>query len=73
MRDTVLGQGQTWLDRAFVVNDWYVSAYQPLLDADEQRIGMLYVGYLEKPFRWVRYAMVAVIGLIFLAVMAAAA
>ncbi len=73
VRNAVLGQGQTWLDRAFVVNDWYVSAYQPLLDADEQRIGMLYVGYLEKPFRWVRYAMVAVIGLIFLAVMAAAA
>jgi two-component system NtrC family sensor kinase len=73
VRDAVLGQGQTWLDRAFVVNDWYVSAYQPLLDADEQRIGMLYVGYLERPFRWVRYAMVAVIGLIFLAVMAAAA
>lgn len=22
--DTVLGKGQTWLDRAFVVNDWYV-------------------------------------------------
>jgi len=73
VRDAVLGQGQTWLDRAFVVNDWYVSAYQPLLDADEQRIGMLYVGYLEQPFRWVRYGMVAVMGLIFLVVMAAAA
>lgn len=54
VRDAVLGQGDTWLDRAFVVNDWYVSAYQPLLDGDEQRIGMLYVGYLEQPFRWVR-------------------
>lgn len=73
VRDRVLGDGQTWLDRAFVVNDWYVSAYQPLYDADEQRIGMLYVGYLEQPFRWVRYGMLAVIGLIFLAVMAAAA
>ena len=30
--DTVLGAGQTWLDRAFVVNDWYVSAYQPLAE-----------------------------------------
>jgi hypothetical protein len=54
------------LDRAFVVNDWYVSAYQPLLDGDEQRIGMLYVGYLEQPFRWVRYAMLGIMGLIFL-------
>lgn len=72
VRDTVLGQGQTWLDRAFVVNDWYVSAYEPLLDADEQRIGMLYVGYLERPFRLVRYAMLGVMALIFLAVMALA-
>ncbi|HRD85970.1 MAG TPA: cache domain-containing protein, partial [Rubrivivax sp.] len=26
VRDHVLGQGETWLDRAFVVSDWYVSA-----------------------------------------------
>jgi two-component system, NtrC family, sensor kinase len=73
VRDTVLARGQTWLDRAFVVNDWYVSAYQPLLDAQDQRIGMLYVGFLEQPFRWVRHGMLAVMGLIFLAVMALAA
>lgn len=68
--DAVLGEGRTWLDRAFVVNDWYVSAYEPLLDARKQRVGMLYVGFLEGPFRWVRYAMLAVMGLIFLGVMA---
>jgi two-component system NtrC family sensor kinase len=73
VRDAVLGRGQTWLDRAFVVNDWYVSAYEPLLDAQNQRIGMLYVGYLEAPFRLVRYAMLGVMGLIFLAVMALSA
>ena len=48
--DTVLGRGDTWLDRAFVVSDWYVSAYEPLLDGRQQRIGMLYVGFLEGPF-----------------------
>ena len=32
VREAVLGRGETWLDRAFVVNDWYVSAYQPLAD-----------------------------------------
>jgi signal transduction histidine kinase len=48
--DTVLVAGQTWLDRAFVVSDWYVSAYEPLLDSRQQRIGMLYVGFLEGPF-----------------------
>lgn len=71
VRQRVLTEGQTWLDRAFVVNDWYVSAYEPLADARGQRIGMLYVGFLEQPFRWVRWAMLGVIGLIFLAVMAA--
>ncbi len=73
VRDAVLARGQTWLDRAFVVNDWYVSAYEPLLDAHGDRVGMLYVGYLEEPFRWVRYGMLAVMALIFLGVMALAA
>ena len=66
--DTVLGKGQTWLDRAFVVNDWYVSAYQPLLDSRQQRIGMLYVGFLEGPFSAARQrALAAVAGLFGLA------
>jgi two-component system NtrC family sensor kinase len=56
-----------------VVDDWYVSAYEPLLDSGGQRIGMLYVGYLEKPFRLVKYGMVGIIGAIFLVVMLLAA
>lgn len=47
---TVLGEGRTWLDRAYVVNDWYVSAYEPVQDSYGKRVGMLYVGFLEKPF-----------------------
>jgi hypothetical protein len=31
--DAVLGRGQTWRDRAFVVNDWYLSAYAPIADS----------------------------------------
>ncbi|MFZ5556930.1 MAG: sensor histidine kinase [Pseudomonadota bacterium] len=50
VRRKVLEEGQTWLDRAFVVNDWYVSAYEPVTDSFGKRIGMLYVGYLETPF-----------------------
>lgn len=73
VRDAVLGRGSTWLDRAFVVNDWYVSAYQPLLDRHGQRVGMLYVGYLERPFTWVKYGALASIGAIFFTVMIAAA
>jgi two-component system NtrC family sensor kinase len=73
VRDAVLGRGSTWLDRAFVVNDWYVSAYQPLTDSAGQRVGMLYVGYLERPFTLLKYAALASIGAIFFAVMIAAA
>lgn len=50
VRGQVLGQGQTWLDRAFVVNDWYISGYMPLTDSFGDRVGMLYVGFLEAPF-----------------------
>ncbi len=50
VRQAVLGDGQTWLDRAFVVNDWYISGYLPLTDSFGQRVGMLYVGFLEAPF-----------------------
>lgn len=50
VRRAVLGEGQTWLARAFVVNDWYISGYLPLTDSFGDRVGMLYVGFLEAPF-----------------------
>ncbi len=50
VRGRVLDQGQTWLDRAFVVNDWYISGYLPIIDSFGDRVGMLYVGFLEAPF-----------------------
>jgi two-component system NtrC family sensor kinase len=46
----VIEKGETWRDRAFVVNDWYLTAYQPLIDPGGERIGILYVGKLEQPF-----------------------
>ncbi len=73
VREAVLSRGETWLDRAFVVNDWYVSAYEPLVDARGERVGMLYVGYLEQPFRYVKYGMLALIVGIFVLVMILAA
>ena len=73
VRDAVLGEGTTWLGRAFVVSDWYVSAYQPLADGSGQRVGMLYVGVLERPFTLVKYGALASIGALFFAVMVLAA
>ncbi len=69
VRDAVLGAGSTWLDRAFVVNEWYVSGYQPVVDAAGRRVGMLYVGFTDAPFRWVKYGVLASVGLVFFAVM----
>lgn len=51
VRETVLGRGEVWLDRAFVVNDWYISGYEPVVDSYGDRIGMLYVGFLDTPYR----------------------
>lgn len=71
VRDHVLGEGKTWLDSAFVVNDWYISAYEPITDARGERVGMLYVGFLEAPFEQARQLTVILVGATFLAAAAA--
>ena len=50
----VLEEGREWIDRAFVVNDWYITAYQPIKNVAEEIIGILYVGMLEAPYIDVR-------------------
>jgi two-component system NtrC family sensor kinase len=52
--DAVLKRGIPWVDRAFVVNHWYITAYEPIKNIDGQIIGMLYVGMLEKPYKDLR-------------------
>jgi len=68
VRARVLDQGLTWLDSAFVVNDWYISAYEPISDSFGKRVGMLYVGFLETPFRQAKYSTLLTIVLAFLVV-----
>jgi two-component system NtrC family sensor kinase len=48
--NAVLKRGDTWRSRAFVVNDWYISAYAPIRNLSGSTIGMLYVGTLERPY-----------------------
>lgn len=69
----VLGEGTPWLDRAFVVNDWYISGYVPLKDMHGNTIGMLYTGFLEAPFSSQRNRIVITLVLSFLAVLALSA
>lgn len=70
VRSEVLDNGKTWLDSAFVVNDWYISAYEPILDSYGRRVGMLYVGFLEAPFTEAKYSTLVTILLAFLAITA---
>ena len=46
----VVERGRIWHDRAFVVADWYKTAYEPIRNVDGRIIGILYVGTLEEPF-----------------------
>jgi len=46
----VFERGELWLDKAFVVNNWYISAYSPIYDLHRKVIGILYVGIIENKF-----------------------
>lgn len=46
----VLEKGELWLDRAFVVHDWYLTGYRPIRDITGKIVGILYVGMLEAPY-----------------------
>ncbi len=46
----VLDNAKAWVGEAFVVNNWYLTAYDPIKDVDGKTVGMLYVGILRQPF-----------------------
>jgi len=48
--EEVLDRGGTWAAPAFVVNDWYITAYEPIRDPAGRIIGALYVGILQAPY-----------------------
>jgi two-component system NtrC family sensor kinase len=54
----VLEQGRSWSDRAWVVDAWYLSGYEPLRNPDGEILGMLYVGLLEAPYAEMRAQLV---------------
>ncbi|HPP11181.1 MAG TPA: cache domain-containing protein, partial [bacterium] len=66
--DKLYGQGLSWNDRAFVVNDWYLTAYDPIRSRDGKIIGILYVGILERPFIRIKEQMYFNLGLLLLSV-----
>ncbi len=42
---------KTYYGRAMVMNEWYITAYDPILDDDSDLIGALFVGVPEKDYQ----------------------
>lgn len=67
--NTVVRDGGRWIARAFVVEDWHITAYGPIRDLDGNIIGILYVGVLAGKFEAMRertvwtFAVVSVAGM----------
>jgi len=70
--DRVVGEGGRWIARAFVVDDWYITAYGPIRDLDERVVGILYVGVLAGKFDAMRTRTVWTFAIVSIAGMAAA-
>jgi len=49
--DQVLEQGREYVGRAYVVNEWFITRYEPLRDHRGQVVGSLYVGARESSFQ----------------------
>jgi len=50
VREVVLEQGRSYVGRAYVVNEWFITRYEPLYDHQGQLVGSLYVGTSESAF-----------------------
>ncbi|MEA2030485.1 MAG: cache domain-containing protein [candidate division Zixibacteria bacterium] len=46
----VVEMEKIWTEQAFVIDDWYITAYKPICNPESKVIGILGVGVLEKAF-----------------------
>ncbi len=47
-------KGETFDGRAYVVNDWYITSYQPIFGESQKVVGVLYVGVRQENIKEVR-------------------
>ena len=47
-------KGHAYYGRAYVVNAWYITAYEPILDAEGKIVGVLYVGVKQENVKSLR-------------------
>ena len=52
-------RGETFRGRAYVVNAWYITAYEPIIDDAGKVVGVLYVGAKEQSVAALRDAIMA--------------
>jgi len=72
VNNQVLVRGKPWFDRAFVVNNWYITAYEPIRNIKDRVIGILYVGILEEKFvDMKRQTMLTFLGITFIGIVIA--
>ncbi|MFH1853249.1 MAG: cache domain-containing protein [Candidatus Neomarinimicrobiota bacterium] len=72
--EKVLRQGESWTGRAWVVDTWYLSRYDPIRNPDGTVIGILYVGELEQKYLDLRQkTLIVLIGIILLVMILALA
>ncbi len=50
----VVIKGEPYVGQAYVVNNWYITAYEPIKDLHNETIGILYVGILEQKYTDIR-------------------
>ncbi|MBN2049203.1 MAG: methyl-accepting chemotaxis protein [Spirochaetales bacterium] len=48
-------RGETFYGRAFVVTDWYITAYQPIVDREKNIVGVLFVGVKQSDLDILRH------------------
>ena len=48
--ERVVLNGEQYLGRAYVVNNWYIAAYEPIRGYGGDIVGILYVGILEQKY-----------------------
>ncbi len=68
--ERVVVQSERWIDRAFVVDQWYITAYGPIRDVDGDIVGIISVGVLAGGFDAMRertvltFALVSIAGMV---------
>ena len=57
---TAVLNGQTYVGRAFVVDRWYITAYEPIKNDAGEVVGMLYAGVLQESAQSLRKAIMSI-------------